>query len=65
MKASELRNKSVNELKDELLSLMKELFNLRTQKSIGQSTQTHHFRRVKKGIARINTVICEKEGLSL
>ena len=62
MKASELRNKSVAELKDELVALMRELFNLRTQRIVGQSTTTHHFKIVKKGIARINTVISEKEG---
>lgn len=62
MKASELRNKSVSELKDELLENMKELFNLRTQKVMGQSSQTHQFRNVKRGIARIKTILCEKEG---
>jgi large subunit ribosomal protein L29 len=62
MKASELRNKSVKELKEELLALLKELFNMRTQRSVGQSSQTHGFRRVRKDIARIKTVLCEKEG---
>lgn len=65
MKPSELRKKSVKELKDELIALLKELFNLRTQRSVGQSNQTHHFKRVKKGIARVKTVLCEKEGSSL
>lgn len=62
MKASELRNKTINELKDEHVSLLKELFNLNTQRRIGQSNQTHQFKRVKRGIARVMTVICEKEG---
>lgn len=62
MKASELRNKTVNELKDEHMALLRELFNLSTQRRMGQSNQTHHFRRVKKGIARVMTVISEKEG---
>ena len=65
MKAIELRKKSVKELNDELLALYKEGFNLRTQRSVGQATQTHHFKRVKKGIARIKTILCEKEGSSL
>jgi large subunit ribosomal protein L29 len=65
MKASELRNKTGKELKDELLAKLKELFNLRTQKSIGQTTQTHQFKVVKRAIARIKTVLCEKEGASL
>jgi large subunit ribosomal protein L29 len=62
MKASELRNKTVQDLKTELLALLKELFNLHTQRSIGQSNQTHNYKRVKKDIARIKTVLCEKEG---
>lgn len=65
MKASELRNKSVKELKEEVLAMLKELFNLRTQKSIGQTTQTHQFKTVRRAIARIKTVLCEKEGSSL
>lgn len=62
MKAIELKKKSVKELNDELVALYREGFNLRTQKSVGQSTQTHHFKRVKKDIARIKTVLREKEG---
>jgi large subunit ribosomal protein L29 len=65
MKSSELRNKSVKELNDELLAMLKELFNLRIQKNIGQSTQTHQFRDVKRNVARIKTILCEKEGSSL
>lgn len=63
MIASELRKKTLIELKDELLAKLKELFNLRTQKSIGQTTQTHQFKMVKREIARIKTVLSEKEGI--
>lgn len=62
MNATELRNKTVGELQNELLALLKELFNLRMQRGLGQSTQTHLFRKVRKNIARIKTVLCEKEG---
>ncbi len=62
MNALDLRKKTVKELNEELVALFKELFNMRTQRSIGQSKQTHHFKRVKRTIARIKTVICEKEG---
>lgn len=62
MKASELRNKSVEELNQELLALLKEQFNLRIQKGHGQSPQTHVFKRVKRGVARIKTILTEKEG---
>ena len=62
MKASELRKKTVNELQDELVAMLKELFNLRIQRGIGQTVQTHIFRNTKKGIARIKTILREKEG---
>lgn len=63
MKANELRNKSVNELQDEQLAIYKELFNLRMQRGIGQTPKTHLFRKLKKEIARIKTILSEKEGL--
>ena len=62
MNVSEFRNKSVDELKNEMLALLKEQFNLRIQRGVGQSTQTHLFRKVRKDIARIKTILCEKEG---
>jgi large subunit ribosomal protein L29 len=62
MNASELRNKSVGELKSEVLALLKEQFNLRIQRGVGQSPQTHVFRKVRKAIARIKTILREKEG---
>jgi large subunit ribosomal protein L29 len=63
MNASELRTKSVNELRDELAALFKEQFNIRIQKGIGQSPQTHLFKKVRRQIARIKTILGEKEGL--
>lgn len=60
MKANELREKSVDELKNELLSLYKEQFNLRIQKGSGQSPKTNLFKKVKLGIARIKTILNEK-----
>jgi len=62
MKVSQFKDKSVADLQSELLALMKELFNLRIQKGLGQFSQTHLFRNVKKNIARIKTVLREKEG---
>lgn len=62
MKTSEMRNKSVTELSNELLALLKEQFNLRIQKGVGQSTQTHLFRKIRREIARIKTILSEKEG---
>jgi len=59
MKASELRNKSVAELEEELLSLRKEQFNLRMQRATGQLARPDQFGKVRKNIARVKTVITE------
>ncbi len=56
----ELRNKSENELKLELTSLKKELFNLRFQNATNQLQNTARISEVKKSIARVQTVITEK-----
>lgn len=62
MKASELRNKSTDELKQDLLSLLKEQFNLRLRKTTGQLNQSHLLRQTKRDIARIKTVLTQKAG---
>jgi large subunit ribosomal protein L29 len=56
----ELREKSVQELGDELLKLRKEHFNLRMQKASGQLGQVHLLKDTKKDIARVKTLIQEK-----
>ena len=60
MKASELRDKSVEELKAQLDELAKEQFNYRMQRSTGQLGQPHLFKQTRKDIARIKTVLEEK-----
>ncbi len=65
MKAIELRSKSVEELKSELIALLKEQFSMRIQKGIGQAPLSHLFRKVRKQIARVKTILREKEGSSL
>jgi large subunit ribosomal protein L29 len=62
MNAVELREKSVDELNQELLGLLKDQFNLRMQKSSGQLTQNHLVNNVRRDIARIKTVLNEKAG---
>lgn len=62
MKASELKDKSGEELKAQLLELLREQFNLRMQYSTGQLSQTHLLRQVRRNIARVKTVINEKAG---
>ena len=60
MKASELRDKSPQELGDELLKLRKEQFNLRMQKASGQLGQPHLLAEARRDIARIKTILAEK-----
>jgi large subunit ribosomal protein L29 len=62
MKASELRDKSVDELSKQLLSLREEQFKLRMQKSTGQLGQTHLLQQNQRDIARVKTVLGEKAG---
>ncbi|MGB0662984.1 MAG: 50S ribosomal protein L29 [Pontibacterium sp.] len=62
MKANELREKSAEELKQELLGLLKDQFNLRMQKASGQLTQSHLLGQVRRDIARVKTVLNEKAG---
>ncbi|HUN51728.1 MAG TPA: 50S ribosomal protein L29 [Candidatus Sulfotelmatobacter sp.] len=60
MKASDLIGKSVDELKDSLLTLKKEQFNLRFQRATGQLENTARVRQVRRDIARIKTILAEK-----
>ena len=62
MKASELKEKSAEELNTTLLELRKEQFNLRMQASTGQLAQTHELRSVRRNIARVKTVLTQKAG---
>ena len=62
MKASELTQKSVEELNAELLGLLREQFNLRVQHATGQLTQTHQLKIVRRNIARVKTIITSKAG---
>ena len=61
MDAKELRSKSDQELRDELNALLKEQFNLRMQKAIGQVARNDQFSKVRKNIARVKTVMTEKQ----
>ena len=62
MKASDLKEKSIEELNAELLELLREQFNYRMQASTGQLAQTHLLRTVRRNIARVKTIITEKAG---
>ena len=56
----ELKNKSANQLNEELVAAKKELFNLRFQNATNQLGNTARIKEVRKNIARIQTVITEK-----
>ncbi|MEW4981778.1 MAG: 50S ribosomal protein L29 [Cycloclasticus sp.] len=64
MKASELREKTAQELNELLLELRKEQFNLRMQSATGQLNQVHQFGVVRGDIARIKTILNDQTGES-
>jgi large subunit ribosomal protein L29 len=59
MKTGELRAKSRDDLKEQLLELKKEQFNLRFQKATGQLENTARVREVRRDVARIKTILAE------
>ncbi len=61
MKASELKDKTVKELNEQLLAFKEEQFNLKMQKSMGQLENTSKLKEVRKNIARVKTLITEKK----
>ncbi len=60
MKAADLRAKSEDELKEQLISLRKEGFNLRFQAASGQLENTARKRQVSRGIACVKTILGER-----
>ncbi|MFA6280658.1 MAG: 50S ribosomal protein L29 [Bdellovibrionales bacterium] len=61
VKAADVRMKTDKELEDRLLELRKEQFNLRFQKATGQLANTARVTAVRKEIAKIMTVISERQ----
>jgi large subunit ribosomal protein L29 len=64
MNAHELRDKTPDQLRDELSNLKKEAFNLRFQQATGQLESTARMRSVKRDVARVRTVLTEKAALA-
>lgn len=62
MKASELRDKSAEDLNKQLLTLREEQFKLRMQRSTDQLGQTHLLKQNQRDIARVKTVLTQKAG---
>ena len=60
MNMQEIRTKSEGDLRSELSELLQEQFNLRMLKGTGQLSQAHELRRVRRDIARLKTVLGEK-----
>ena len=60
MTIEEIRGMTPDQLKDQLLSLKKEQFNLRFQAATGQLEKTHRVNEVRRDIARIKTVLAAK-----
>ncbi len=61
MNTSEMRQKNGQELADELIDLRREQFNLRMQQATGQLVRPQEYRRVRRDIARIKTVLREQQ----
>jgi large subunit ribosomal protein L29 len=57
MKAAELRTRTEDQLREQLLQLKKEQFNLRFQRATGQLENTARVREVRRDIARIRTIL--------
>jgi large subunit ribosomal protein L29 len=60
MNATELKAKTPDQLRDELVALKKEAFNLRFQQATGQLENTARMRAVRRDVARIKTVLNQK-----
>ena len=60
MNAAELRDKTPDQLRDQLLALKKEAFNLRFQKATNQLENTARIRVVRRDVARIQTILNQK-----
>ncbi len=61
MKLSEIREMSTSELNEKVYQLKEELFNLRRKQAVGQLDHPKQLNFIRKDIARINTVLRERE----
>lgn len=62
MKATDLREKTVEDLKQAVLDLREEQFKLRMKQSSGQLSKPHELGKVRRDIARVKTILREKQG---
>jgi large subunit ribosomal protein L29 len=61
MNAKELREKTLEQLQEQLLELRREQFNLRIQQATGQQARSDQVTRVRRDIARLKTIVRERE----
>lgn len=61
MKAADVRDMTPDQLNDKLVELKKEAFNLRFQKATGQLENTSQFKQIRRDVARIQTMLNEKQ----
>ena len=64
MKINEVRDLTPDQLRDELIKLKREQFNLRFQKATGQLANTARVREVRRTIAKLKTIERQKQGAS-
>lgn len=60
MDAQELKSKTPDQLRADLVALKKEAFNLRFQKATNQLENTARIRQVRRDVARVNTILNQK-----
>ena len=61
MNARELRSRSSDELRSELIAVRREAFNLRMQKGMGQLSRPDQMRKLRRDVARLKTILKERE----
>jgi large subunit ribosomal protein L29 len=61
MNIKEIREMTAEQISKELLDLRREQFNLRMQSATGQGVRTHEFGRIRKDVARLKTILRERE----
>lgn len=61
MNTQELRTKNKDELQQELKNLLRQQFNLRMQRGMGESPKSHQFQLVRRSIAQVKTIMREQE----
>lgn len=62
MRAEELRSKTKDELQAHLIELLREQFNLRMQSGGGKAPKPHLYQQVRRSIARVKTILKQREG---